>query len=126
MQILSAIANFLIYKNERSQERKKYELFTTAFILGLILINSLFNFSWVSFSINTRINALSFLPTFVGLTLISLFLTIWYLGITFGEFKVLNLKNWWHFPLALATAIFTLLVFWHMIMSQSLLPTQGL
>lgn len=97
VQILSAIANFLIYKSERSTQRKKYELFTTAFIIFLI-VQTIFFELINSAEQDPGFNFIPHLGLFYAqlwLSLISPFLAFWYLGITFGEFKALNLKKWW-------------------------------
>ena len=104
-QILSAITNFLIYKSERSQYRKMYEILTVIFVITLLVINGIDSSS---------------LTVLLALLFISPFLAFWYLGITFGEFKALNLKKWWQFPLVLVVVIFTLLVFLRIITPQSL------
>ncbi len=57
-----------------------YEILTAIFVITLFIINGIDSSS----------------PTvLLALLFISPFLAFWYLGITFGEVKELNLKKWW-------------------------------
>ena len=82
-----------------------YEILTAIFVIILFIINGIDSSS---------------LTVLIALLFISPFLAFWYFGITFGEFKALNLKKWWQFPLVLVVVIFTLLGFLRIITPQSL------
>lgn len=104
LQILSVIANFLIYKSERSQYRKMYEILTAIFVITLFIINAIDSSS---------------LTVLLALLLISPFLAFWYLGITFGEYKSLCFKDSWKVTLILLILILVILVFWQIITPHS-------
>jgi len=83
----------------------------------LFLITSIWNGSPLNINF---FDTVALLPAFVGLTFVSPFLAIWYLVITFWEFRKLELKNWWQVPSILITSIIALILFWQVIKPKSL------
>lgn len=129
LQILSTISNFLIYKNERNNQRKLYEKLTLGFILFLILITFIwtFPFNVNDFNFSTFFkrffeDQFTLIPAFFGLTFISPFLAMWYLSITFRKFlktlKFGKFGNWWQVPLVLSVLILVIFGFLQILTPQ--------